>query len=109
MRILLFVLLIVSFPAFSLNECGNRSRPGNYHELENLDIGLKNMGEVKATDLDWKDGSKLPKEASKYIEKHAQISINQFALFDLNKDGIDEIIIMSSSLGGSGGAGFMFL
>lgn len=109
MRIPLLVLLIISFPAFSLNECGDKSIRSSAIEYENLETNLKNMEEVKATDLNWRSSSEISKEVFEYTKKHNQISINQFARFDLNKDGVDEIIIRSSTLSGSGGQGFMFL
>jgi len=109
MRFLFIFFLIISLPAFALSECKERLPRLSSTEFQNLETNLITMGEVKAKDLDWQNGDKIPKEISTYLTKHNPISINQFTFFDLNNDGRDEVIIRSVSLGGSGGEGFMFL
>ena len=109
MRIFFLVLLTFSLKALASNECGNHPSHPSITESNNLETNIKTLGEVKATDLAWKEGNKIPEDISLYIKNHDQIPISQFAHFDLNQDGIDEIIIKSSALSGSGGQGFMFL
>ena len=109
MKFLSLAFLIISFSAFSQNECGDKRIRASESEYHNLETNLAMMREVKATDLKWREGSEAPKEVFEYTKKHDKISINYFARFDLNKDGVDEIIIRSSTFSGSGGQGFMFL
>jgi hypothetical protein len=105
--IFLYFLLVYFYPA-AANECSSKlNTADNQHELENLNTSLKNTGEIKASDLEWNSHTKIPKEISRYMKKR-YLGINQFSLIDLNKDGKDEIIIRSTSLGGSGGEGFVF-
>ena len=65
--------------------------------------------EVKASDLIWSDGKNIPKDAWKVINKIEELGTSHYALFDLNNDGNNEILIRSSGFSGSGGAGFIFL
>ena len=66
--------------------------------------------EVKVTDLFWQDYSQVPKDAIKAIKKlYPYPESTTYSFFDLNSDGIDEIIFKNSDYSGSGGQGFSIL
>ena len=67
---------------------------------------VKREDEIKSTDLVWQS-SPIPPDILKLIKTDIQVA--DFSLFDLDKDGIDELLVSSNSLGGSGGRGFVFL
>ncbi len=66
--------------------------------------------EVKLSDLVWQDHTEIPKDAIKAIKKFFPYAEStSYSLFDLNNDGIDEIIFKNSNLSGSGGQGISIL
>ena len=66
--------------------------------------------EVKLSDLVWQDHTEIPKDAIKAIKKFFPYAEStSYAFFDLNSDGIDEIIFKNSDHSGSGGQGFSIL
>ncbi|CAM8393486.1 hypothetical protein MCEMHM7_01071 [Candidatus Methylopumilus planktonicus] len=62
--------------------------------------------EIKSTDLVWQSSS-IPPEILKLIK--TDIKVADFSSFDLDGNGIDELLISNNNLGGSGGRGFVFL
>ena len=66
--------------------------------------------EVKLTDLVWESFSHVPKDAIQIIKKvNPYPESTEYSFFDLNRDGIDEIIFKNSDYSGSGGQGFSIL
>jgi hypothetical protein len=66
--------------------------------------------EVKLSDLVWQDHTEIPKDAIKAIKKFFPYAEStSYSFFDLNNDGIDEIIFKNSDHSGSGGRGFSIL
>lgn len=94
--------LAIIYSAQSFAECG----PKNPKIQPKIQIS---SDEVKASDLIWSDGKSIPKDAWKVIKKIEELGTAHYALFDLNNDGNNEILIRSSGYSGSGGAGFIFL
>jgi hypothetical protein len=66
--------------------------------------------EVKLSDLVWQDHTEMPKDAIKAIKKFFPYAEStSYSFFDLNNDGVDEIIFKNSDHSGSGGQGFSIL
>lgn len=66
--------------------------------------------EIKLTDLVWEGFNKVPKDAIQAIKKvYPYAESTEYSFFDLNRDGIDEIIFKNSDYSGSGGQGFSVL
>lgn len=66
--------------------------------------------EIKVSDLVWENFSRVPKDAIKAIKKtNPYFESNEYAFFDLNRDGVDEIIFKNSDYTGTGGQGFSIM
>ena len=94
--------LAILYSAQSFAECGPMN-PKVQPKIQS------SSDEVKASDLIWSDGKNIPKDALKVINKIEELGTAHYAMFDLNNDGNNEILIRSSGFSGSGGAGFIFL
>ena len=94
--------LAIIYSAQSFAECGPKN-PKIQPKIQS------SSDEVKASDLIWSDGKNIPKDAWKVINKIEELGTAHYALFDLNNDGNNEILIRSAGFSGSGGAGFIFL
>ena len=94
--------LAIIYSAQSFAECGPMN-PKVQPKIQS------SSDEVKASDLIWSDGKNIPKDALKVINKIEELGTAHYAMFDLNNDGNNEILIRSSGFSGSGGAGFIFL
>ena len=66
--------------------------------------------EIKLADLVWEGFNKVPKDAIQAIKKvYPYPEPTEYSFFDLNRDGIDEIIFKNPTYSGSGGQGFSIL
>jgi hypothetical protein len=66
--------------------------------------------EIKLSDLVWQNYSQVPKDAIETLKKiHPDPKSTAYSFFDLNGDGIDEIILKNPNYTGSGGQGFSIL
>ena len=104
MKIIVYILFLIFISSNAFSEC-----------RDNLKVSIKPQikkpeDEIKTSDLLWQDFSKVPKDAIKAIKKfYPYFESTSYSFFDLNNDGVDEIIFKNSDYSGSGGQGFSIL
>jgi len=102
------ILILLSFAIISSKytyaNCRDISHSSQQPKIVNRE------DEIKSTELIWRNSSEMPLDAVKTIKtKFNKIDAANFSLIDLNGDSIDELIVNSESMSGSGGRVFMFL